>query len=59
MYKAKTGVGCDGFHPKVPLDGTKNEWRNRGVLVEGGAEWKMAATGLHDDVLLDSHERHE
>ena len=19
-YKAKTGVGCDGFHPKVPLD---------------------------------------
>ena len=18
MYKAKTGVGCDGFHPKVP-----------------------------------------
>ena len=21
--KAKTGVGCDGFHPKVPLDLTK------------------------------------
>ena len=20
LYKAKTGVGCDGFHPKVPLD---------------------------------------
>ena len=23
LYKAKTGVGCDGFHPKVPLDLTK------------------------------------
>ena len=22
-YKAKTGGGCDGFHPKVPLDLTK------------------------------------
>ena len=20
LFKAKTGVGCDGFHPKVPLD---------------------------------------
>ena len=20
LCKAKTGVGCDGFHPKVPLD---------------------------------------
>ena len=23
LYKAKTGVGCDGFHPKVHLDVTK------------------------------------
>ena len=23
LYKAKTGVGCDGLHPKVPLDLTK------------------------------------
>ena len=30
------------------------ERRNRGVLGEGGAEWKMAATSLHDDVLLGS-----
>ena len=22
-YKVKTGVGCHGFHPKVPLDFTK------------------------------------
>ena len=23
LYKAKTGAGCDGFHPKVPLDLTR------------------------------------
>ena len=23
LYKAKTGVGCDEFHPKVPLDLTE------------------------------------
>ena len=57
LYKAKTGVGCDGFHPKVLLDLTKeNKTRNRGVLREGGAEWKMVTTSLHDDVLLDSEE---
>ena len=27
LYKAKTGVGCDGFHPKVPLDLTKETTR--------------------------------
>ena len=27
MYKAKTGVGCDGFHPKVSLDVTKGNER--------------------------------
>ena len=31
LYKAKTGVGCDGFHPKVPLDLTKEM---RGEIVE-------------------------
>ena len=25
LYKAKTGQGCDGFHPKVPLDVTKHD----------------------------------
>ena len=40
MYKAKTGVGCDGFHPKVLLDLTK-ETRGE-ILGEGGAEWQMA-----------------
>ena len=27
LYKAKTGVGCDGFHPKVPLHLTKETRR--------------------------------
>ena len=31
LYKAKIGVGCDGFHPKVPLDLTKE---TRGKIVE-------------------------
>ena len=31
LYKAKTGVGCEGFHPKVPLDLTKE---TRGEIVE-------------------------
>ena len=31
LYKAKTGVGCDRFHPKVPLDLTKE---TRGKIVE-------------------------
>ena len=30
LYKAQTGVGCDGFHPKVPLDLTKE---TRGEIV--------------------------
>ena len=31
MYIAKTGVGCDGYHPKVPLDLTKE---TSGEIVE-------------------------
>ena len=31
LYKARTGVGCDGFHSKVPLD-LPNE--TRGEIVE-------------------------
>ena len=60
LYKAKTGVGCDGFHPKVPLDlTTETERESCGILGEGGTERTMAATSLHDDVLLDSEECHE
>ena len=44
-------------HPKVLLGFEKrNEERNRGVLGEGGTKWKVAATSVHDDVLLDSEE---
>ena len=50
LHKAKAGVGCDGFHAKVHLDLTETR---------GGAKWKMAATSMHDDVLLDSEEYHE
>ena len=56
VYKANTGVGCDGFHPKVSLDLTKDKRRNRGVLGEGGTKCDMAAASLHDDVLLDTEE---
>ena len=52
LYKAKTGVGCDRFHPKVPLDLTK-------VLGKGEAEWQMAAISLHGDVLLDPEACHD
>ena len=31
LYKAKTGVGCDGFHTKVPVDLTRE---TRGEVVE-------------------------
>ena len=37
----------------------RNERSNCGILGESGAEWQMAATSLHDDVLLDSEEWHE
>ena len=52
--KQKTGVECDGFHPKVPLDLTQETRKgNCRVPGEGGTEWEMAAASLHDDVLLD------
>ena len=37
----------------------RNERRSRRVLREGGTEWKVAATIMHYDVLLDSEECHE
>ena len=59
-YKAKTGVGCDGFHVKVPLDLTKRNKRTSvGIIGEGGAVWEMAAANLHDDVLLETEECYE
>ena len=46
LHKAKTGVGCDGFHPKVPLDLTK-EARKEIVefleKVEQSGKWPQQA----------------
>ena len=46
MCKAKTGVGCDGFHPKVLLDLTKET--RRGTVeflekVEQSGRWSQQA----------------
>ena len=47
MCKAKTGVGCDGFHLQVPLDFDKrNERRNCGEFlekVEQSGNWPQQA----------------
>ena len=37
----------------------RNKRKNSGVLGKGGTEWKMAATSLQDDVLLDIEECHK
>ena len=46
LYKAKTGVGWDGFHPKVPLDLTR-ETRGESVefleKVEQSGKWSQQA----------------
>ena len=54
-YKGNTGLGCDGFHPKVLLDLAEETRREvvGGILGEGGAEWEMDATSLHNYVLPD------
>ena len=46
MYKAKTGVGCDGFHPKVPLILTKETRREIVEFlekVEQSGKWPQQA----------------
>ena len=42
LYKAKTGVGCDGFHPK-PLDLTKLEIVEFLEKVEQSGKWPQQA----------------
>ena len=42
LYKAKRGVGCDGFHPKVPLDLTKEREENCGIFWR---RWSRVANG--------------
>ena len=46
------GVGCDGFHPKVPLDLERETKGNVVEFLEKGTVWEMAATNLPSDVLL-------
>ena len=46
LYKAKTGVGCDGFHPKVPLDlteETREEILEFLEKVEQSGKWPQQA----------------
>ena len=42
MFKAKTGVGCDGFHPKVPVDLTKE---TTGKMWNYWRKWSRVANG--------------
>ena len=42
LYKAQLGVGCDGFHPEVALDLTKE---TRGEIVEFLEKWSRVASG--------------
>ena len=51
-WKARTGVDCDGVHPKVPSDLAKEtKERRRGILGEGENQVGMAAASLHCNVL--------
>ena len=56
LHMGKTGVGCDGFHPKVLLDLRRE---TRGEVVEGGTECETASASLHDNVLPEPEEWHE
>ena len=49
VKKATTGVGCDGFHPKVLMDFSKAATK----------EVVQTAASVHDDVLLDPEECYE
>ena len=48
-YKAKTGVGCDGFHPKVPQDLTRE---TRGCVVAFLEKVERCKMTAFDDSLV-------
>ena len=50
-------MGCDGFSSPSSLGFDKRNKRRSGDILEAVCE--MAAASLHNDVLLDSEERHE
>ena len=60
LYKAKTRVGCDGFHSKIPLDLTKETRRETFEFlqkVEQSGKWsQQACTTMF---FFDSEECHE
>ena len=60
LYKEKTGVGCDGFHSKTPLDLTKETRREIVELlekVEQSGKWpQQACTTMF---LFDSEKCHK
>ena len=51
-YKGTTGVGCDGFHPRVPLVFERHSRISGELLRAGRAEWEAARTSLHDVVFF-------
>ena len=60
LYKATTGVGCDGFHPKVPLELTK-ETREEIVeflekVVQSGKWPQQACTTMFFLIPEECHE---
>ena len=57
IVQGKDRSGMRRLPPESSLGlGNRNKRRNRGVLGEGGAEWKMAAASLYNNVLSDSEE---
>ena len=60
--KIVQGKNRSGMRRIPPKSSSGLNKRTRGklrIFGEGGAEWRMAATSLHNDVPLDSEERHE
>ena len=54
-YESSTGVGTDGFHPKLPRDLTEEGCAMIiDILTKVEAVWILARAGKHSDVSLDS-----
>ena len=59
LYKAKTGVGCDGFHSKIPLDLTKETRRETLEFLEKEQSGKWPQQACTTMFFFDSEECHE
>ena len=51
LQKAKTGVGCDGFHTKVPLDVTKETRREIVEFLQKARASGHCSFALHDSLV--------